>query len=63
MEKMSGEDIPKERELDGKLRINTGDSTKIMDLYANLQTVEERQQDGKNVQVIQGELITSLVRH
>jgi hypothetical protein len=31
-----------------------------MDLYADLQTVEERQQDGENVQVIQGELITSL---
>jgi hypothetical protein len=57
---MSGEDIPGERALDGKLRIDTGDSTKIMDLYADLHTVEERQQDGKNVQVIQGELITSL---
>ncbi|MGA9168191.1 MAG: hypothetical protein WB053_12500 [Nitrososphaeraceae archaeon] len=57
---MSGEDTPGERALDGKLRIDTGDSTKIMDLYADLQTVEERQQDGKNVQVIQGELITSL---
>ena len=31
-----------------------------MDLYAGLQTVEVRQQDGENVQVIQGELITSL---
>jgi hypothetical protein len=31
-----------------------------MDLYADLQTVEERQQDGENVQVIQEELITSL---
>jgi hypothetical protein len=57
---MSGEDTPAERALDGKLRIETGDSTKIMDLYADLQTVEERQQDGENVQVIQGELITSL---
>ena len=57
---MSGEDTPGERALDGKLRVETGDSTKIMDLYADLQTVEERQQDGKNVQVIQGELITSL---
>jgi hypothetical protein len=57
---MSGEDTPKERALDGKLRIETGDSTRIMDLYADLQTVEERQQDGENVQVIQGELITSL---
>ena len=53
---MSGEDSA----LDGRLRIDTGDSTKIMDLYADLQTVEKRQQDGKNVQVIQGELITSL---
>ena len=57
---MSGEVTPGERALDGKLRIDTGDSTKIMDLYADLQTVEERQQDGKTVQVIQGELITSL---
>ena len=57
---MSGEVTPGERALDGKLRIETGDSTKIMDLYADLQTVEERQQDGENVQVIHGELITSL---
>ena len=57
---MSGEDTPAERALDGKLRIETGDSTKIMDLYANLQMVEERQQVGENVQVVQGELITSL---
>ena len=57
---MSGEVTPGERALDGKLRINTGDSTKIMDLYADLQTVEERQQDGETVQVIQGEFITSL---
>lgn len=57
---MSGEVTPGERALDGKLRIETGDSTKIMDLYTDLQTVEERQQDGENVQVIQGELITSL---
>jgi hypothetical protein len=57
---MSGEDTPAERALDGKLRIETGDSTKIMDLYANLQMIEERQQVGENVQVVQGELITSL---
>ena len=44
---MSVEVTPGERALDGKLRIETGDSTKIMDLYADLQTVEERQQDGK----------------
>jgi hypothetical protein len=56
----SGEDTPAERALDGKLRIETGDSTKIMDLYANLQMVEELQQVGENVQVVQGELITSL---
>jgi hypothetical protein len=57
---MSGEVMPGERALDGKLRIETEDSTKIMDLYADLQTVEERQQDGENVQVIQGELRTSV---
>ena len=54
MEEMSGEDTPAERALDGKLRIETGDSTKIMDLYANLQMVEERQQVGENVQVSTG---------
>jgi hypothetical protein len=31
-----------------------------MDLYADLETVKERHQDGKNVRIIQGELITSL---
>ena len=45
---MSRLDTPAERALDGKLRIETGDSTKIMDLYANLQMVEERQQVGEN---------------
>jgi len=57
---MSGEVTPGERALDGKLRIETGDSTKIMDLYADLQTVEEHQEDGKTVRVIQGELRTSV---
>jgi hypothetical protein len=57
---MSGEVTPGERALDGKLRIDTRDSTKIMDLYADLQTVEEHQEDGKTVQVIQGELRTSV---
>jgi hypothetical protein len=42
--------------LDGKLRVNTGDSTKISDLYADWQTVEEREQDGETVQIIEGEL-------
>ena len=57
---MTDEISPGERQLNGKLRIDTGDLTKIMDLHADLQTVEERQQDGENIQVIQGELITSL---
>lgn len=53
---MSGEVTPGERALDGKLRVDTGDSTKIMDIYADWQTVEEREQDGKTVHVIEGEL-------
>jgi len=39
---MSDEISPGERILTGKLRVDTGDSTKIMDLRVNWQTVEER---------------------
>ena len=53
---MTPEITPGERQLTGKLRINTGDSTKIMDLFANWQTIEERQQDGEKVLVIKGTL-------
>lgn len=53
---MTNEISPGERQLNGKLRIDTGDSTKIMNINANWQTVEEREQDGERVQVIEGTL-------
>jgi hypothetical protein len=53
---MSDEISPGERILTGKLRVDTGDSTKIMDLRVNWQTVEEREQDGETVRVIEGTL-------
>ena len=53
---MTNEITPGERQLSGKLRVDTGDSTKIRDLYADWETVEERQQAGETVQVIKGEL-------
>ena len=51
---MTNEITPGERQLTGKLRVNTGESTKIMDLFATWQTIEERQQDGKEIKVIEG---------
>lgn len=51
---MSGEATPGERSLNGKLNIDTGDTTRIMDLSAFWQAVEERQQNGETVQVIEG---------
>lgn len=51
---MSNEIIPGERQLTGKLRVNTGESTKIMDLFATWQTIEERQQGGEEIQIIEG---------
>lgn len=53
---MTGEITPGERQLNGKLRVDTGDSTKIMNLNAQWQTVEEREQDGETVRVIEGTL-------
>jgi hypothetical protein len=53
---MSGEGTPGERHLTGKLRIDTGGPTKIMNLDATWQTIEEREQDGERVQVIEGTL-------
>jgi hypothetical protein len=53
---MTSEITPGERQLTGKLRVDTGDSTKIMNLFATWQTIEERQQDGEPVQVIEGTL-------
>ena len=53
---MTNEITPGERQLTGKLRVDTGESTKIMNLFATWQTIEERQQDGDPVQVIEGTL-------
>ena len=55
---MTEEITPGERQLTGKLRVDTGDSTKIMNLFATWQTVEEREQNGEQVQVIEGTLET-----
>lgn len=47
--------IPGERILSGKLRIETGDSSKIMDVFAPWATVEERTGEGnEKIQVIEG---------
>jgi hypothetical protein len=56
---MSGEATPGERSLTGKLNIDTGDTTRIMDLSAFWHTVEERQQNGDTIQVIEGTLDAS----
>ena len=48
---------PNEDEFTGKLMVNTGDSMKIMNLFS-WQTVEEREQKGEQVQVIEGTLDT-----
>jgi hypothetical protein len=47
--------VPGERILTGKLRIQAGDSSKIMDVFAPWSTVEERtSEDGKKIQFIEG---------
>ncbi|MGI8831430.1 MAG: hypothetical protein ACR2IS_02190 [Nitrososphaeraceae archaeon] len=51
---LPGETTPGERTLTGKLKINTGNITKIMDLTANWAAVEERIVSGQTVQVIEG---------
>jgi hypothetical protein len=53
---MPSEISPGERQLNGKLRIEAGESTKILNLLANWQTIEEREEDGERVQVIEGTL-------
>jgi hypothetical protein len=53
---MTEEITPGERQLTGKLRVNTGGSTKIMNLFSMWQTVEEREQKGEQVQLIEGTL-------
>jgi hypothetical protein len=46
---------PGERILTGKLRIDTGDSSKIMDVFGPWETIEERTgEDGETVQVVEG---------
>ena len=53
---MSEEITPGERLLTGKLRVDVGESTKIMNLFSTWQTVEEREQNGEQVQLIEGTL-------
>jgi hypothetical protein len=48
-----------ERSLTGKLNVNIGDSTRIMDLNTFWKTVEEREQDGVTVQIVEGTLDAS----
>jgi hypothetical protein len=47
---------PGEAALTGKLNVDSGDLTKIMNLFALWQTVEERKQDGGTTQIIEGTL-------
>jgi hypothetical protein len=53
---MSGEITPGQRQLTGKLRINTGNSTDVRDLFAAWQTVEELEEEGEVLQIIEGTL-------
>jgi hypothetical protein len=56
---MSGETAPGERQLRGKLNVNTGDMTRILDMFAIWHTVEERQLNGEIVQVFEATLDAS----
>lgn len=51
---MTSEFTPGERSLTGKLKVDTGGTTRILNMNADWQTVEEREQDGETVQVIEG---------
>lgn len=51
---MTSEFVPDERTLTGKLNVDTGKSTRILNMNIDWQTVEEREQDGDTVQVIEG---------
>ena len=53
---MGSEYTPGERSLNGKLMINTGDTTRIRDLTAYWVAIEERTEGGQKVQVIEGTL-------
>ena len=46
-----------ERDLTGKFKVDTGETTKVMNMRTDWETIEERQTtDGEIVQVIEGEL-------
>lgn len=46
-----------ERSLDGKFKVGTGESKKVMNMRANWETIEERQTaDGETIFVIEGDL-------
>ena len=54
---MQSEYTAGERTITGKFKVDTGESTKIMNLRGNWETVEERETpDGEIVRVIEGEL-------
>ena len=54
---MASEYTAGERTLDGKFKVDTGESKKIMNMRASWETVEERESaDGEIVRVIEGEL-------
>lgn len=57
---MGTELTPGERTLTGKLKINSGDTTMIRDLYADWAAVEEYAEGGQTVQVIEGTLGTGI---
>lgn len=53
---MQAERIPGERSLAGRITIETGDSTKAMELRASWKTIEELEKNDENVKVIEGVL-------
>lgn len=54
---MQAEYMAGERALTGKFKVDTGESTKIMNMRADWETVEERESpDGETIRVIEGEL-------
>ena len=53
---MQAERIPGERSLAGRITIETGDSTKAMELRASWKAIEELEKNDENVKVIEGVL-------
>lgn len=47
---------PNQRTVFGTFKVDTGDSTKIMEMTATYKPVEERQADGETIQVVEGKL-------